>query len=559
MTLSVRRETVRNRLTSEIPPQALDAERAVLGLALTDPTFWPTMLTSLRATDFFLTKHQHVYDAMNECRRLGRQVDQILVSDMMRRLGTWDPAESLGLLTGLAADAAIVTNLLGRDYLGLIKEAAQTRDLIRIGATLVTCGYDGTPASKLRATVSAELAGLSQRDVGTDSGPWAAAQTVTEFLAVADPETPWLEPRLLAAGAITELFSPRGLGKTHVAYAVGIKLARAGRRVLLLDRDNARGEVKRRLRAWGAHDVTGLKVMTRSQVPPLTDRAAWKRFPFAEWDLVIVDALDSTAEGVGEKDSAKPAQAIAPLLDIAHRTDGPAFLVLGNTIKSGEHSRGSGIVEDRADISFEVRDATGLIPNGTKDWWLELPPAGVGSWADRASRRKRRDTYRLAFVPSKFRIGEEPEPFAYEISLASTPWTLLDVTDEIVRAGKAQKEAVERERLARLDTAAAVLQAELEIQVETGTPLTTDAAVAFLCQSQKLKRREARDLLDGRAGDLWEGRQDPSKPGKPRLWYPLSAPPGRLAQMPVDIGVRGDQTAAAEILPFSKCEHFRTI
>src|SRR5215467_5789949 len=446
---------------------------------------------------------------MAECRRLGRQVDLILVGDMMRRLGTWDPAESPGLLAKLAADAAMATSVFGRDYLGLIKEMAQRRDLINIGGTLVERGYDGTPASELRAALAAELAQLSQRDLGSDAGPWAAAQTATEFLATDDPDTSWLEARLLASGAITELFSPRGLGKTHVAYAIGIKLARAGRRVLLLDRDNARGEVRRRLHAWGAHDLTQLKVMTRSQVLPLTDRAAWERFPFAEWDLVIIDALDSTAEGVGEKDSAKPAQAIAPLLDIAHRTDGPAFLVLGNTIKSGEHSRGSGIVEDRADISFEVRDATGLIPSGTKDWWLELPPAGVGSWADRASRRKRRDTYRLAFVPSKFRIGEEPEPFAYEISLASTPWTLLDVTDEIVRAGKAQKEAIERERLARLDTAAAVLHAELEIQAETGTPLTTDAAVAFLCQSQKLKRREARDLLDGRAGDLWEGRRDP--------------------------------------------------
>src|SRR5262249_23961764 len=269
-----------------------------------------------------------------------------------------------------------------------------------------------------------------------------------------------------------------------------------------------------------------LKVMTRSQVPPLTDRTAWERFPFAEWDLVIIDALDSTAEGVGQKDSAKPAQAIAPLLDIAHRTDGPAFLVLGNTIKSGEHSRGSGIVEDRADISFEVRDAAGLIPSGTKDWWLELPPAGVGSWADRASRRKRRDTYRLAFVPSKFRIGEEPEPFALEISLASNPWTLMDVTDEIVRAGKAQKEATERAQLKRLDVAATALHAELGILAETGTPLNTDGAVAFLCPSQKLKRGEARNLLDSRAGHLWEDRSDPSKPGKPRFWYPLSASPG---------------------------------
>jgi len=95
------------------------------------------------------------------------------------------------------------------------------------------------------------------------------------------------------------------------------------------------------------------------------------------YDLVILDSFDSATEGVGEGDSGKPSLAVAALLDVVRSTMGPAALVLGNTIKSGTHGRGCGIVEDRLDIVFEVRDATGLKPSGTKDWWLELRPRGA--------------------------------------------------------------------------------------------------------------------------------------------------------------------------------------
>src|SRR5262249_56827291 len=125
--------------------------------------------------------------------------------------------------------------------------------------------------------------------------------------------------------------------------------------------------------------------------------------------------------------------------------------VLGNTIKTGENSRGSGVVEDRGDIVFEVRDATGLIPTGTKEWWSELPPPGRAAWGERAARRRRRDTYRLAFIASKFRIGEEPEPFILEIDLSTEPWQMRDITAAVVEAGtraKEQADAAIQHRLA---------------------------------------------------------------------------------------------------------------
>src|SRR5262249_31136240 len=146
--------------------------------------------------------------------------------------------------------------------------------------------------------------------------------------------------------------------------------------------------------------------------------------PVAAYDLVILDSWDATTEGVGEQDSSKPSRALAAVLDIAHGLDGPAMLVLGNTIKTGAHGRGSGVLEDRAEIIYEVRDATDFTPSGRKPWIEELPDAGRAAWAARAGRRTHRERYRLAFINTKCRIGEEPDPFIFEIDFTDEPWQL---------------------------------------------------------------------------------------------------------------------------------------
>ena len=85
--------------------------------------------------------------------------------------------------------------------------------------------------------------------------PWDAAVDVHDFVNSVEPESDWLVPRLIARGAVTAWFSPRGIGKTLVAHHVAVDLARQGIRVLLIDRDNPRREVKRRLRAWRLSQV----------------------------------------------------------------------------------------------------------------------------------------------------------------------------------------------------------------------------------------------------------------------------------------------------------------
>jgi hypothetical protein len=333
--------------------------------------------------------------------------------------------------------------------------------------------------------------------------PWDRAISAAALLVEVDSVLDWLEPRLLSPEAITQWYSPRGLGKTQVALAIAIKLARAGHRVLLLDRDNPRREVKRRLRAWGAEGLATLDVMTRDDVPHLLDRTAWLKFPRGRYALVIIDSWDATSEGIGEQDSAKPSQATATLNDLAHVAGGPAVLVLGNTVKSGSHGRGSGVVEDRGDIVYEVRDATDLKPSGNRAWWAELPPAGREAWVDRAGRRKHRDRYRLAFVSSKFRLGEEPDPFALELDFTTEPWSLRDVTADLVAAGEVAADEA-KEQAATLRAAAVTkLRAEVEARAAAKEqPYTKKRAAAFLGMLG-LARAAARLLLEEEDGRSW--------------------------------------------------------
>jgi hypothetical protein len=385
-----------------------------------------------------------------------------------------------------------------------------------------------------RLVAAAPLWMPSQRDQPNGS-PWNAAQSAPVFIGSEDVDTDWLDFPLFAPGCLTEIFSPRGIGKTHVALAKAVDLARRGLRVLLVDRDNSRSEIRRRLKAWGANEAPTLQIITRDDAPPLTDIATWATFPFQDYDLLIVDSLDSSAEGVGEKDSSKPSRAIAPLLDIAHKAAGPAILILGNTIKNAQHSRGNGVIEDRADICFEVRDATAFVPTGQKPWWEELPPGGADAWAQRSSRRQRRDVYRLAFIPSKFRVGEEPNPFVLEINLIGEQWSLREVTDEVTRTGEETRQGAARERENRLFTGVTQLATFIDDEARHDRLILCEKnAVPFLCE-RGVTRSEARAAIERYDGQFWRVVVLDKTRGRPRVLMPIGVDTSRKIETAAEI------------------------
>jgi hypothetical protein len=268
-----------------------------------------------------------------------------------------------------------------------------------------------------------------------EATPWDKAVPVAAFCQQEDTAVQSFVDDLIYPGAITILAAPRGTGKS---MALALAAAADGffrdqllhsRRVLLVDRDNSPAIVRDRLRGWGIEDAGSLHILTRDSAPSLRDHRAWRAFPANRYDVVIVDSLGSATEGVSEKEGREAQQVLATLKDLALR--GPSILLLDNTNKAGASYRGRGEKADAVDVLYEIRDVTRWTPKQAEAWWEEIPEAGDHAWKDRAKRRQGQTQIRLAFVPSKFRLGVELQPFALELDLSRRPYTLVDVTEKL--------------------------------------------------------------------------------------------------------------------------------
>jgi hypothetical protein len=362
-------------------------------------------------------------------------------------------------------------------------------------------------------------------------GPWARAVTVRALLTQADAEVEWIADAIAAPGSITGIASPRGLGKTHLVHALAVAVATGGTfrgrmvrrgRVLIIDRDNSRREIRRRLRQWcGDEPPETLEVLTRDDAPALTDARAWESFPFGRYALVILDSLGAATEGVSENDGGESGKALAPLLDLARR--GPSVVVLLNVPKDASNYRGSGVIADRLDILYEVRDATDLVPAaGDETWWSRLPEAGEAAWADRARRRGRRDDYRLVLVATKYRIGEEPDPIALEVMLTPGAWAINDVTETLVEAHDAARgqagATVEAARRLALDALAEVVRS----RADAGAPLHKREAEDMLALSLPDVRRAARrTLVESGGAGRWQLVEATGRGRQPHVLMPV--------------------------------------
>lgn len=77
-------------LAGKVPPQSLEAERAVLGAILLEPNLLPRAVELLIPEEFYKEAHRKIFAAMIQLFERGEAPDTIMVAETLRRDGVFE-------------------------------------------------------------------------------------------------------------------------------------------------------------------------------------------------------------------------------------------------------------------------------------------------------------------------------------------------------------------------------------------------------------------------------------------------------------------------------------
>ena len=137
-----------NAEISELMPQSLDAEEAILGAILVSPGCMNKVVEHVTPESFYKPAHKYVYEAMLQLYNSAdsNKIDIVSVSDILNMNQKLELVGGRAFLNDLFYNTITTANV--EYYAKLVQEKAIKRSLINAGAEIINTGYDMCPVAE---------------------------------------------------------------------------------------------------------------------------------------------------------------------------------------------------------------------------------------------------------------------------------------------------------------------------------------------------------------------------------------------------------------------------
>ena len=140
---STRQKKNNNPEYSEMMPQNIDAEEAILGAILVSPVCMNKVVEHLRPESFYKPAHRYVYEAMLQIYNSSDKIDIVSVSDILNINQNLELVGGRAFINDLSYKTITTTNI--EYYAKIVQEKAIKRSLINAGSEIISTGYDLNP------------------------------------------------------------------------------------------------------------------------------------------------------------------------------------------------------------------------------------------------------------------------------------------------------------------------------------------------------------------------------------------------------------------------------
>ena len=122
-----------------VPPQNLDAEKAVLGAMMISEEAIGIAIEHLDSFYFYETRHQKIFESVKDLYASRRNVDLITLSDYLKNKAVFDSVGGVSYLAELADFVPTAANVMY--YIDIVKEKGIQRQLIKNSTEIISKSY----------------------------------------------------------------------------------------------------------------------------------------------------------------------------------------------------------------------------------------------------------------------------------------------------------------------------------------------------------------------------------------------------------------------------------
>ena len=123
-----------------VPPHSVEAEQALLGSLMLDPSAWARIATQIVAADFYRADHRIIFGAVAHLQDKGLAIDAVMVSDYLERRGILGETGGLAYIARLASDTPTAANI--ESYAAVVRERSALRRFKSVGDRIAASATD---------------------------------------------------------------------------------------------------------------------------------------------------------------------------------------------------------------------------------------------------------------------------------------------------------------------------------------------------------------------------------------------------------------------------------